>query len=90
MDDRAEYAPFQSAVGEFGKVALDRVKPAGGRGCEVEDEARMPRQPGMDLRLLVSGVVVKDDVDNLAGWELRLDEIECGASIKVRSRRQSG
>ncbi len=36
----------------------------------------MPPQPFDDLRVLVSGVVVEDDVDDLAGRHLCLDLIE--------------
>ena len=42
-------------------------------GREVEDEARVAIEPGADLRVLVGGVVVEDDVDSLVGWDLGLD-----------------
>ena len=43
---------------------------------EVEDEARMPRQPSPHLGVLVGGVVVEDDMDDFAGRDLRLDGVE--------------
>ena len=47
--------------------ALDRVQPrARGRG-EVEGPARVARQPGQHLRVLVGAVVVHDRVDEPAG-----------------------
>src|SRR5260370_11415053 len=73
VDDRAKDAALEAAPGEFGEEALDGIEPrARGRG-EVEDEARMARQPGLDLRMLMGGVVVDDDVDDLTGGGFRLD-----------------
>ena len=55
----AEHAAFQPALGELGEEALDGIEPgAGGRG-EVEGEARVPGEPGLDLGVLVGGVVVE-------------------------------
>ena len=42
----------------------------------MEDEARMAGEPGEHLGLLVGGVVVEDDVDDLAGWHRRLNGVE--------------
>src|SRR5260370_20192437 len=76
VDDRAKDAALEAAPGEFGEEALDGIEPrARGRG-EVEDEARMARQPGLDLRMLMGGVVVDDDVDDLTGGGLRLHGVE--------------
>ncbi len=55
FDDGVKDAALEAAAGEFGEEALDGIEPgAGGRG-EVEDEARMARQPGLNLRMLVGG-----------------------------------
>src|SRR5260221_6325847 len=76
VDDRAKDAALEAAAGEFGEEALDGIEPrARGRG-EVEDEARMARQPGLDLRMLMGGVVVDDDVDDLTGGGFGFDGIE--------------
>src|SRR5260370_8000655 len=76
VDDRAKDAALEAAPGEFGEEALDGIEPgAGGRG-EVEDEARMACQPGLDLRMLVGGVVVDDDVDDLAAGHLGFAAIQ--------------
>jgi hypothetical protein len=45
-------------------------------GGEVEHPARMARQPGADLGVLVGGIVVKDGVDELAGWDGALDGVQ--------------
>src|ERR1700686_2363889 len=53
--------------------ALDGVEP-GGRGRRVvEDETRMPRQPGSGFGVLVRAVIVEDHVDDLAGGDLGPD-----------------
>ena len=73
IDDGAEDAALEAALGELGEEAFDGIEPgARGRG-EVEDEALVPVEPSTDLRVLVSGVVVEDDVDDLAGRHLGLD-----------------
>ena len=70
VDDGSEHAAFQAALGERGEEGLDGVEPgARGRG-EVEDEARVAGEPGQHLRLLVGGVVVEDDMDDLAGRDV--------------------
>ena len=51
------------------KVSTAFEPGAGGRG-EVEGEAGVAGEPGDHLRLLVGGVVVEDDVDDLAGRDL--------------------
>ena len=73
VDERAEDAALEAAPGELGEEALDGVEPgARGRG-EVEGPARVPGEPGADLGVLVGGVVVEDDVDELAGRDVALD-----------------
>ena len=50
--------------------------PGAGRRREVEDEARVPRQPGLHLGMLVGGVVVDDGLDHLPGGHLSLNHVE--------------
>ena len=70
IDDRPEDAALEASFGEFGEEALDGIEP-GRRGWRVvEDEARMALEPGADLRMLVRGIVVEDDVDDLANRHL--------------------
>ena len=42
----------------------------------MEGPARMPGEPRLDLRMLVSGVVVDHRLDQLAGWDVALDSVE--------------
>lgn len=42
----------------------------------MEHPARMPLKPGQHLRVFVGGVVIDNCVDDLAGWNLRLDGVE--------------
>ena len=39
IDDRAEDASLQSAAGQLGEVAFDRIEPGRGRRGEVEEDA---------------------------------------------------
>jgi hypothetical protein len=41
----------------------------------MEHEARMPFEPGDDLGMLVSAIVIEDDVDDLAGGHRSLDRV---------------
>src|SRR5208337_4521585 len=76
IDDRVEYPALETAVGQLGEVTFDRVEPRGRGWREVEDEAGMPCQPFPDLGRFVGGVVVEDDMDQLARWNCRLDGVE--------------
>ena len=71
IDDRPEDAASEASSGELGEEAFDSIEPGGGGRSEVEGPARMPGQPGDDLRMLVGGVIVDDGVDDLADWDLR-------------------
>jgi ComEC/Rec2-related protein len=76
IDDRAEDTALQASLGEFGEKALDGVEPGSrGRGV-VEDEAWMALELGTDLGILVRGIVVEDDADDLANRHLGLDGVE--------------
>ena len=74
--DRVEDAAFQAAFGELGEEALDSIQPGAGRRDEMKRPAGMARQPCPNLVRLVGGIVVEDDVDDLAGRDLALDGIE--------------
>jgi hypothetical protein len=45
LDNQSEHASPEPPPGEPGKQRLDRVEPGARFWGEVEDEARMPRQP---------------------------------------------
>src|SRR5260370_3998700 len=42
----------------------------------MEDKARVPVEPGTHPGVLVGGVIVEDDVDDLAGGDVGFDGIE--------------
>jgi hypothetical protein len=76
FDDRAKDAALETAPGELCEEALDGIEPGAGSRGEVEDEARMAGQPSFDVRMLMGGVVVDDDMDDLADGDLGFDGIE--------------
>ena len=76
LDDGVEDAAFQASFGELGEEALDGVEPGTGRGHEVKGEALMPGEPGADLGVLVSSVIVEDHVDRLIGRDGGLYGVE--------------
>jgi hypothetical protein len=75
IDDRSEDAAFEVASGQLGEEALDGIEPGGRGRDEMEDEARMPTEPGANLAMLVGSVIVEDDVDNLAGRDFGFDGV---------------
>ena len=72
VDDGAEDAALEPALGELGEEAFDGVEPGAGCRHEVEGPARVAVEPLAHLGVLVRGVVVEDGVDVLAGRDLRL------------------
>ena len=83
IDDAFEDAALEAPLGEDGEETLDGVEPTGRGGREMEAPARMTPQPFDHLGVLVSGVVVEDGVDRLAGRDLALD----GVVSRVSRRR---
>lgn len=76
IDDGMEDTALQSTPAELGEETLDGVEP-GARGWrEVEDETRMAIEPGANVRMLVGGIVVENDVDDLTDRNLRLDGVQ--------------
>jgi hypothetical protein len=65
--DGMKDAALETPLRQLGEEALDRVEPRARGRREVESEALMAVEPGSHLGMLVSGVVVEDDVDCLAG-----------------------
>ena len=63
-------------VCEVAKKALHHVQPGGARGREVDVEARVPGQPPLDLRVVVGGVVVADEMHLEVCRYLPVDEGE--------------
>src|SRR5208337_3402787 len=83
VGNTCEDAALEPTLGEDGEEALDRVEPRGGCRCEVEGEARMASQPFDNLRMLMSGVILEDHMDDLADWNLSLDPIEKANELLV-------
>ena len=76
VDDRAEDAALEASSAELGEQAFDGVEPRARCRREVEAPPQMAREPGADLRMLMDGVVVEDNVDQLAGRNLRFNGVE--------------
>ena len=76
VDERMECAAANAFPGQHGEEVLDCVQPRAGGWREVECPARMAFQPGFDLRVLVSGVVVDHGFDRLAIRNLLFDGVE--------------
>jgi len=67
IDDGVEDTALQSTPAEFGEKPLDGVEPGTRGWCEVEDETRVAIEPGTNVRMLVGGIVIENDVDDLTG-----------------------
>ena len=76
IGDGAEDGALEPLARELGEEVLHGIKPGAGCRCEVEGSARMTREPGEHLWVLVRPVIVEDDVDELPGWDFCFDGIE--------------
>ena len=76
VDEGPEDAALETAFGQDGEEAFDRVELGGGRRGEVEHPARMTRQPCPHGGVFVGGVVVENDLDELTDRDLPLDGVE--------------
>src|SRR5262249_2577534 len=56
--------------------ALDLIEPAGVSGRVVNVVARMACQPGLDLGMFVSAVVVCDKVDVQSRWNIAVEMVK--------------
>ncbi len=76
LDDGSEDAALQALLGELGEVALHGVEPRAGGGREVEGEPLVAGEPGDNRGMLVSGIIVENDMDGFALRDLGLDGIQ--------------
>jgi hypothetical protein len=53
----------------------------------MEDKARMPVEPGTHPGVLVGGVIVEDDLDDLAEGDVGFDRIEKENELLDNNRR---
>ena len=76
LDKGAKDAALQTLLGQFCKIALHGIKPGAGRGREVKAESLVACHPSQNCGMLVSGVVVQNDVDGLFGRSFGVDGVE--------------
>ena len=71
--DAEKDAAFNGFVVQVAEPALHEIHPAGTRGNEVRDEARMPLEPGTHFLVFVSAVVVHDQMQRHIARELLVE-----------------
>lgn len=76
FDNGSEHAAFETPLGELGEKALHRIEPGTRCWGEVELPSWVAIEPGPDVRVFVSGIIVENGVDDLARRNLGLDGIE--------------
>jgi hypothetical protein len=76
IDDGVKDAALQSTPAELCEKSLDGVEPGARGWCEMEDKSRMAIEPSANVRMFVGGIVVENDVDDLADRNLRLDGVQ--------------
>ena len=70
-------------MGDEGEEAFDLVEPGGIGGREVNVPTRTAGEPGLDLGMLVGGVVVDDEMDVELGRHIGLDVAQEGEELLV-------
>jgi intracellular sulfur oxidation DsrE/DsrF family protein len=83
LDNGVKDAALQPLLGQFGEIALHCIEPGAGRGGEVKAKALVACQPSQNGGMLVSGVVVENDVDGFSGWDLGVDGVEKAYELLV-------
>ncbi len=76
IDDGVEHTVLQPPAGQLGEEAFNSIEPRARGRREVKGVAVMAIEPGANLGVLVSGIVVEDHVDDLAGGDLALEGVE--------------
>jgi hypothetical protein len=79
--DAAKTARANHFTRDFAKEALDQVEPGRGGWGNVQMEGGMTLEPGDDLGMFVSGVVVADDMNIQLGGDLALDLTQEGQPL---------
>ena len=74
--DALEHPTANALLGDLAKPPLDQVEPRTARRDEVEVEPLVPLQPSPDLRMLMSRVVVHNQVEVQFGRRLGVDLLE--------------
>jgi hypothetical protein len=76
LADAAEAAGQDRLLAQVPEKPLDQVHPGGAGGRKMQFETRMARQPALDDRMFMGGVVVQNDVDVLAQGNFLVDSLE--------------
>ena len=63
-------------LGDQSKPAFDLIDPGGVGRREVDMEALATGEPGADLGMLVSRVIIDDEVDVEVSWNIGVDVLE--------------
>ena len=74
--DVSERASTDALVGNLAEPALHHVQPRAGSGNEMQVEAGMAFQPGLDARMFVRPVVVDDQMQVQIEWCLDADQLQ--------------
>ena len=71
-----EHASAQTFVSEVAKKAFHHIEPGGAGWCEVYVKTWMPGQPAFNLWMLVSGVVIDDQMQVFLRRGLAVNELQ--------------
>jgi len=63
VSDALKASVDDGLLSEIPKKSFHHVKPGSAGGCKMQVKAAMTRQPGFDLGMLVSGVVVDNEME---------------------------
>lgn len=74
--DAFENTPANTFVSDLTEPTLDQIQPGTGGRNEVQMEPGMPFEPGFDPRMLVSAVIVDDEMEIEAGKSAGIDFVE--------------
>src|SRR5262245_16956048 len=89
LRDAFEHAVANPVVGNVPKPALDDIEPRTAGRDEVNVESLVSLQPTLDLRMLVRGVVVDDEVQIEVWRRFRIDLLEEPDPLLVSMSRQT-
>jgi len=72
----AENPAAEPILSEVTKEAFHHIEPGRAGGSEVQMKARVSHQPALDLRVLMGGVVIADQVQLPVGRDGLVDQAE--------------
>lgn len=74
--DIVKAPPADLFLCQIAEPPLHHVQPGAGCRCEMQIEAWMPTEPGLDARMLMRTVIVYDEVELKGGRGLGIDFFE--------------